>query len=371
MKFRHEQTLVRAHHQVPGADGPEGRPSDDTLAIAYNSTGDTLSFGGLEGVVEAWSTGTPHRESYKLNAAMGGGKALTSAVSSIAFLPRSSASQRGMLIAACSNGNVSLWHLGSQKCVHHVDEKAYHPDHLELQLTEEAHQTSVVAVTPNGGRFMTGGKDGVVRVYDEHTFNVTELLTKGHTDGINRAHKLTVTGAKWIDGHTLITGGWDDALQLWDVREGRSVRAIYGPQLGGDAVDVHPDGRTVVTGSARPRDQLQFWDLGTGERIANTPWPHEPRADNPDIVDFTATTCLSAKFSPDGKYVAAGGDHDFRIFDTEMMLDGRHLNAVCGELHTGGGTKRAVYGISWSPHGDYVAGCGGEVFVMAKKTGSE
>jgi WD40 repeat protein len=371
MRFRHEQTLVRAHHQHPGAEGREGRPSDDTLGVAFNATGDTVCFGGLSGEVDAWSTGSPHKEAYKLTPAMGDGKALTSAVSSLAFLPRSSASQRGMLIAACSNGNLSLWHLGAQKCLHAVNEKAYNSDRLQLEATADPNQTAVVAVAPVGGKFMTGGKDGVVRIYDENTFAPVELLTKGHMDGINRAHKLSVTGAKWVDDNTLVTGGWDDALQIWDVRAGHSVRAIHGPQLGGDAVDVHPDGRTIVTGSARSKQQLQFWDLTSGACVADIPWPHEPRSENRGDVEFTATTCLGAKFSPDGKFVAAGGDHDFRIFDTTMLLDGRHANAVTGELHTGGGTKRAVYGVAWAPHSDHVAACGGEVFVMSKKQGNE
>lgn len=56
--------------------------------------------------------------------------------------------------------------------------------------------------------------------------------------------------------HVIISGGWDDTIQIWDVRIGLSVRGIYGPHLAGDAVDVN-DQNEILTGSWRPENPLE------------------------------------------------------------------------------------------------------------------
>lgn len=42
-------------------------------------------------------------------------------------------------------------------------------------------------------------------------------------------------------------GGWDNTVQVWDVRVGYAVRSIYGPHICGDSLDL--DGNTIVTGT--------------------------------------------------------------------------------------------------------------------------
>ena len=48
------------------------------------------------------------------------------------------------------------------------------------------------------------------------------------------------------------------------------MRSIFGPHVCGDAMDVL-DG-TLLTGSWRPDDQLQLWDLGSCKLISTIPW---------------------------------------------------------------------------------------------------
>lgn len=45
----------------------------------------------------------------------------------------------------------------------------------------------------------------------------------------------------------LLTGGWDNTVQFWDMRVGHSVRSIFGPHLSGDSLDVCGD--EILTGS--------------------------------------------------------------------------------------------------------------------------
>ncbi|OLP92446.1 hypothetical protein AK812_SmicGene25748 [Symbiodinium microadriaticum] len=49
----------------------------------------------------------------------------------------------------------------------------------------------------------------------------------------------------------LVSGGWDNTVQYWDLRAGHAVRAIFGPHICGDALDVSADGTQLLTGSCR------------------------------------------------------------------------------------------------------------------------
>jgi WD40 repeat protein len=53
----------------------------------------------------------------------------------------------------------------------------------------------------------------------------------------------------------LLTAGWDQTVQIWDMREGKSVRSIFGAYVCGDALDVK--GGRVLTGSWRHTNPLQ------------------------------------------------------------------------------------------------------------------
>lgn len=36
----------------------------------------------------------------------------------------------------------------------------------------------------------------------------------------------------------VVSGGWDNTVQIWDIRVGGAVRMFYGPHICGEAVDM-------------------------------------------------------------------------------------------------------------------------------------
>jgi COMPASS component SWD3 len=74
-------------------------------------------------------------------------------------------------------------------------------------------------------------------------------VTPGHS---NRVFSLNFNPD---DDNIILTGGWDNTVQIWDVRVSHAVRLIYGPHIAGDSVDIH--GGVVLTGSWRPEHQLE------------------------------------------------------------------------------------------------------------------
>ena len=54
-----------------------------------------------------------------------------------------------------------------------------------------------------------------------------------------RGHSNRIFSIKFIDDNTIVSGGWDSVLHLWDIRQGKSVKAVFGLHVAGDSIDYH------------------------------------------------------------------------------------------------------------------------------------
>lgn len=74
----------------------------------------------------------------------------------------------------------------------------------------------------NGKTFATGGKDNIIRIYDEESKSVSVQLkgVKWHTHG----HSNRVQALKFMpdDSNIIISGGWDQNVSL------KIFRSIFG-----------------------------------------------------------------------------------------------------------------------------------------------
>ncbi|KAF4709591.1 hypothetical protein FOZ62_028929 [Perkinsus olseni] len=171
----------------------------------------------------------------------------------------SSAKTKNVLVSVNAEGVVSHWHVTTGTCMHEV--------------TEEGNQLFCVDYSTDGSQFATAGRERGVSVYDENTKALITTLKGGdslHTPG----HSNRVFSLKYHpkDPNVIITGGWDNTVQFWDVRKGFSVRSIFGPHICGDSVDISNDGKRILTGSWRIDRQLQIWDYAEGTLIEDIPW---------------------------------------------------------------------------------------------------
>lgn len=173
---------------------------------------------------------------------------------------------------------------------------------------------------------------------------------KGYSIDSAAGHSNRIFAAKYVpdDENLIISGGWDNTVQIWDIRTGYSVRSFYGPHICGDSLDIV--GNEVLTGSWRPDKQLEVWDFGTGNKIQDIPWhvtPNQPHC-----------MLYAAQFSKEGKtrFIAAGGSgsNEAKVFD--------HLsnNAVVGTI---AGLSRGVFAVDFSPEGEKVAIAGGDASI--------
>ena len=167
---------------------------------------------------------------------------------------------------------------------------------------------------------MTAGKDTTLRVYDEATKSIIVSMRggMGYSTATTPGHSNRVFSCKFYpeDDNIIVSGGWDNTVQIWDIRAGHAVRSIYGPHICGDALDVV--GNEIVTGSWRATNQLEVWDFSTGAKISSIPWSNTFAA-----AGSPACMLYAAQFSKENggrgvsKYIIAGGSgiNEAKIFD--------------------------------------------------------
>ena len=106
-----------------------------------------------------------------------------------------------IILAANTNGNLFQY-------VAKTGKELYHS-------AEEGNFILAMDYAPNGKTFCTGGKDNILRVYDEETKQIVNKLTgiKWHAHGHN--NRIFSIKYKPDDANILVSGGWDQNVNQY------------------------------------------------------------------------------------------------------------------------------------------------------------
>lgn len=211
-----------------------------------------------------------------------------------------SARTKNVLISVHADGSIQHWHTTSGKSLH--------------KLYSSQNQLYCADFAPDGRTFATAGRDLIVRMYDETTKQIVVEFQPG--GAVSQGHSNRIFSVKYNpqDPNILISGGWDNTIQIWDRREGSSVSALFGPHICGDALDIKDN--QILAGSWREKDQIQLFDIRTGEPQSPVDW------DGGVGIKRSAEPChvYAAQFSKhdNGEMILAGGNksNEARSFDT-------------------------------------------------------
>eukprot|EP00656_Telonema_subtile_P013283 TRINITY_DN1673_c0_g1_i3.p1 TRINITY_DN1673_c0_g1~~TRINITY_DN1673_c0_g1_i3.p1 ORF type:complete len:370 (-),score=86.71 TRINITY_DN1673_c0_g1_i3:136-1245(-) len=220
----------------------------------------------------------------------------------VKFRPNTSFSKtKNVLLVGNCEGQIEHWHVTSQKKLN--------------TITETSNQVFSLDYHPEGTNFVSVGSDAQVRIYDEATKTQVSTMASGW-GAPAPGHSNRVFCVKYVpeDPNMIISTGWDNTIQFWDVRLNYSVRSILGPHVCGDAMDV-VNGQ-VLTCSWQPENQIEKWDLGTGKKMCGYTMARDSQGNVPMLYggQFSKGPNRGQMFAS-----AASGTNEGNLWNTETL----------------------------------------------------
>lgn len=216
----------------------------------------------------------------------------------------------------------------------------------ESVLGEHGSFVNCLAFTWDSRRLVSGGEDGIVRIWDIKSGKVLDSL---------RAHVKPVTSlALSPDGILMATvssplEGVNDSggeVKLWNLENQKELIRFTAHKAYISGVAFSADGKSLITCSYDKT--VKVWDTSNGKEKATLNKHKEPVS----VV----------KFSRDGKYFATGAwDRNVVIWDAETLKERLALD----------GHKVIIWSLAFSSDGKTIATGGGESFGIAPAPVSE
>lgn len=286
---------------LPG--GPQERVSpvfvtegldSEAFSVRFNQDGSRLAVASRSGAVQIYNVATGQAAAH-LNRAVD-----AHPVKQVCWRPEAPDAPlrtRGILVSASTDGIIRQWHVQSGRCLHEFGEK------------EKTGQLFCADYSHDGALLVAGGLEELW-LFDEETRKQVACLRGG--DGVETpGHSNRVYAARFAPNGMVVSAGWDSTVQFWDVRAGHAVRAIFGPEVSGDALDLSADGRRLLTGSHRGHDQLEIWDFDSGRRMEVLPWRRRCADQNIAPCFVFAARFLASGPSGEQRVVAGGSRAGF------------------------------------------------------------
>ena len=282
-------------------------------AVVFSLDGKQILSGSFDNTMKVWDPGI-HREVLRCYRG--------ARIDQVAFSPD------GKRIAACTDGRIVL-----------IDALSG-VDILSLRGHYFGWGPLPVAFSPDGSRFVSGGMDKKINIWNAST-GAREMTLTGHT------------GSVWSvafrpDGRHIVSGSRDETIKIWNAATGALEMTLTGHKDPVRSVTFSPDGARIISGSGN--GTVRIWDALSGTELL-TLHGHEWSVEDVSV-------------SPDGERIASCGiDRTIRIWDAAT---GEELMALRGH-------ESPVNTVTFSPDGRrIVSGAdGGEIKIWDAGTGLE
>jgi len=236
-----------------------------------------------------------------------------------------------VLVSGDTSGNINYWHVPSKKII---------------QTIKEENEIYSLDYRSDGQKLASAGKDLKIRIYDEASGRcecVLEQAVMAHPGHSNRI--FSVKFHPTIP-HLIFSAAWDRCVHVWDIREKKSVKTIYGPFVCGESLVVQED--TIITGSWRKENSIETWDLGTGLRSRVFDWSVSPMV-------------YSMKAHPKipGILAVGGTGHNIvRVFDINSDFRSEIIFLP---------DRKGIYSVDFNSNGDFLCYAGNSSTVSLRR----
>ncbi|KAK4875116.1 hypothetical protein RN001_011538 [Aquatica leii] len=213
------------------------------------------------------------------------------------------------LTCTYSNGCVKSWNYNYGQCIYTIREKR---------------QTYGITYHPRLPKFITYGDDLKVYLYDEETRTQERILSASEVPGSLDGHASRIFAACFNprSNHELITGGWDDVVYFWDLRQPHALRHLSQIHICGEGLDISPRGTEILSCSWRRENPLQLYDYATGELIVTM---------EPDVHE---SLLYCGKFMTKDFIMVGGSDQNtFRVVDLQTYASVGTITGLSGGVY--------------------------------------
>lgn len=319
----------------------------NVTAVAYNPAGKTILTSSADKTARQWDAATRQPFGEVMNHA--------SAVDAAVYTPNGK-----MIVTACTDYTVRRWDASTGNA---IGEPLRHLG-PNLPTGNKARVSLALAVSPDSKKILTGGDDGMARMWDAaggqllfdplwHPDWVADLAfspngasvltgcgdgkvrlwdaTTGQPLGPPIPHGGGVQQAVFSpDGSAILIGGYERTARLWET----GLPSVAGPPLSHDnsvmAIAISNDGQLLATAG---KDRvIRLWDLETSKEF------RERLSVSSPIRDLV--------FSPDGKILVAGA-HDGTLYFWDVIARKRLFAGPARHGHL-------IWAVAFSPDGKSV-----------------
>ena len=175
----------------------------------------------------------------------------------------------------------------------------------------------VMALSSDGSTLasISGGFDNAIELWD---------VDSGQLKATLEGNQITSVAFS-PDGATLASGSWDTTIRLWDVDSEQLKAILKGHMERINSVSFSPDGATLASGSNDTT--IRLWDADSGQLKA--------------ILKGHKAQISSMSFSPDGTTLASGSwDNTIRLWDVDS-----------GQIQNTQGLRALIYSVLYTPDG--------------------
>jgi len=143
---------------------------------------------------------------------------------------------------------------------------------------------TALAISADGQTLVSGGTDKAIKVWDLKTGK----LKKTFQSDSGSIHAVAIAP----DGKTVVSGSADHMVRLWDLTRDQPPRMLAGHPEDVNWVGITPDSKTVISGSY---GAIKQWDLVTGQ--LKTTFPKVPKTET-NLGPITMIDDAAGRFNP-------------------------------------------------------------------------
>lgn len=202
----------------------------------------------------------------------------------------------GVIMSVSADGKVSSWHTLNGKKLHSFEEKN--------------NPIMCLDINAEGNKFVTGGNDKVVKLYDDETKTLIKELRPSYSQ-IGHSNRIFSTCFHRTETNLLASGGWDSIVVFYDIRSCEIIGNVLGAHICGDSLDLK--GNYALTGSWKTKEQIKIFDIRKFELIETMNWEF----DKDDKCSYVYSAQFSKASNKSSNLIAIGGSHEniFRAWD--------------------------------------------------------